>query len=291
MKLGVLRDQKVLNVTDTLLKQPMEGVPSAIADFWVDDEGPLKLLSDYIEGLGEAGIYTEVSEIDFAPAVPRPNKIIGVGLNYWGYLRDSDTPRPNFPRLFSKFPEAVVAQNGAVILPANAQRVDYEGELAVVIGKTGRLIPVESAMDHVFAYTITNDITCRDFQELTPSWVPGKCCDTFAPLGPYLVTADEIEDPNHLNLKTWINGELRQNTNTSDMIVKIPEIISGISRFFTLRPGDVVLTGSPEGIIICYPEEEQAALWLKDGDVLEVEIEGLGKLISTCRAEAPDREV
>lgn len=286
IKLGVRTERGILNVTDSLSGHPIAGVPASVDALLVDDPLPKQRLVDYVSGIGEDGILVDEATLAYAPAVPRPNKIIGVGLNYWGYLRDSDTPRPDFPRLFSKFPESTVATGGPVILPANARHVDYEGELAVVIGKTGRLIPVESAMDHVYGYTVTNDVTCRDFQELTPSWVPGKCCDSFAPLGPWIVTADEIADPNDLHLKTWINGELRQNTSTSDMIVKVPEIISGISRFFTLRAGDVILTGSPEGIIICYPEAEREDLWLKPGDVMEVEIEGIGRLVNVCAREA-----
>lgn len=285
IKLGVKTEKGILDVSGTLEKKPMKDIPESIDEILIEDRTPLLLLKEYIEVVGEEGVFLKEESLNFAPAVPRPNKIIGVGLNYWGYLRDSDTPTPDFPRLFSKFADAVNSHEGIIRIPDNASQVDYEGELAFVVGKKGRLIDPKDAMEYVLGYTITNDVTCRDFQDLTPSWFPGKSCDTFAPLGPYLVTADEIPNPNDLSLKAWVNGELRQDTNTSDMIVKIPEIISGVSKFLTICPGDVFLTGSPEGIIVCYPADEREALWLKEGDVLEVEIENLGRLVNHVKDE------
>lgn len=283
--LGVRQEQGILDVTETLKSYPSEGVPGHINEILVDDQAPLQRLSEYI-GEVRGGIYVEESSLDYAPCVPRPNKIIGIGLNYYSYLEVCGLPKPDFPRIFGKFSETAASHRGEVIIPANTKNLDYEGELAVIIGKTGRLISEEEAMDHVLGYCNTNDLTCRDFQNLTPSWLPGKTCDTFAPIGPWIVTSDEIPDPNALSMKTWVNGELRQESSTADMIFKVAELISGVSRFFTLRPGDIFLTGTPAGVVCCEPDERKESLWLRDGDIVEVEIEKLGRLTNYVKQEA-----
>ncbi len=283
--LGVRTTHGILDVTATLERFPQAGVPRHIDEILVDDPSPLMNLRVYVDRCGDQGITVAEEELVFAPAVPRPNKIIGIGLNYYGYLDVCGLPKPDFPRIFGKFSETVAPHRGDVIIPANTRNLDYEGELAVIIGKTGRLISEADAMDHVLGYCNTNDLTCRDFQNLTPSWLPGKTCDTFAPLGPWIVTADEIPDPNDLTVRTWVNGELRQDSTTADMIFQVAELISGVSRFFTLRPGDVFLTGTPAGVVCCQPEAIRPELWLKDGDVVEIEIEKLGRLTNYVRRE------
>ena len=283
--LGVKTEHGILDVTGTLTEFPSDGVPGHISEILVDERAPLNDLSNYVERIGRQGHFVDESAIEFAPAVPHPNKIIGIGLNYYGYLEVCGLPKPDFPRIFGKYSETAAAHQGEVIIPANTMMLDYEGELAVVIGKTGRLISEADAMDYVLGYCNTNDLTCRDFQNLTPSWLPGKSCDTFAPIGPWIVTADEVPDPNALAMKTWVNGELRQDSSTADMIFKVAELISGVSRFFTLRPGDVFLTGTPAGVVCCQPEELKEKLWLKDGDIVEIEIEKLGKLTNYVISE------
>lgn len=283
--LGVKTDQGILDVTATLARFPEAGIPRHIDEILVDDPSPLVNLRDYVERYAAQGVAVAEADLKFAPAVPRPNKIIGIGLNYYGYLEVCGLPKPDFPRIFGKFSETVAPHRGDVIIPANTRNLDYEGELAVIIGKTGRLISEADAMDHVLGYCNTNDLTCRDFQTMTPSWLPGKTCDTFAPLGPWIVTADEIPDPNDLTVRTWVNGELRQDSSNADMIFQIAELISGVSRFFTLRPGDVFLTGTPAGVVCCQPEETRPQLWLKAGDVVEIEIEKLGRLTNYVRRE------
>ncbi|UUM10962.1 fumarylacetoacetate hydrolase family protein [Clostridiaceae bacterium HFYG-1003] len=288
--LGVRLEQGILDISDTLKLFPEEGVPGQLSEILVDDRKPLKQLADYVESIGSKGVYAEEAEITYAPCVPKPNKIIGIGLNYYSYLDVCGLPKPDFPRIFSKYSETAAPHRGNVLIPVNTRNLDYEGELAVIIGKTGRMIAEEDAMDYVLGYCNTNDLTCRDFQNLTPSWLPGKTCDTFAPIGPWIVTADEISDPNALSLKTWVNGELRQSSSTADMIFKVPELISGVSKFFTLRPGDIFLTGTPAGVVCCQPDQIKDQLWLKDGDVVEVEIEKLGSLVNYVRLEENDQE-
>lgn len=282
LHLGVKTKQGILDITESLKKIPEENVPISMDEVFKKHDS-LDTLQEYINKLGTQGVYREEDKLKFESCVANPGKIVGIGLNYYDYLKAANLTKPEYPRLFNKYSEAVVGHRGIVRIPSNALQVDYEGELAVVIGLKARLVDSENAMKHVLGYCNVNDVSCRDFQDLTPSWLPGKACDTFAPLGPYLVTSDEVPDPHNLQLTTYLNGELRQNTSTSEMICKIPDLISYVSQFFTLMPGDVILTGSPDGMIICYPEEER--VWLKDGDIMEVEIGNLGRLVSYVKDE------
>lgn len=216
--------------------------------------------------------------LHLAPCIPKPGKIIGVGLNYVHYMEAQHLPQPPFPHLFPKFGESLRASGEPVAVPRGSVQTDFEGELAVVIGKRARCVSKENALEHVFGYCSANDLTARDFQDETPSWVPGKCCNGFTPLGPYLTTADEVPDPYALRVRAWVNGELRQDFRTDDMIRDIHFLISGISRYFTLNPGDVLLTGTSVGHIMLDPPERRR--WLTPGDVVEVEVEGLGRLVT-----------
>lgn len=282
LHLGVKNKQGILDITESLKVIPGKNVPSSMDEIFKNEDS-INILQEYINGIATEGIYREEDLLNFESCVPSPGKIVGVGLNYYDYLKSANLEKPEYPRLFNKYSGAVVGHRGIVRIPNNGTQVDYEGELAVVIGKKARLIDTKNALDYVFGYCNANDVSCRDFQDLTPSWLPGKACDTFAPLGPYLVTADEVANPNNLQLKTFLNGELRQNTSTGEMIRGIPELISYISKFFTLMPGDVILTGSPDGMIICYPEKER--VWVKDGDIMEVEVGNLGRLVSYAKDE------
>lgn len=218
-----------------------------------------------------------------APCVPRPGKIIGVGLNYVRYMRKQNSAIPEFPYLFPKFGESVRGSGETITLPCNSGKVDFEAELAVVMGERVRMASPESALKYVAGYCCANDITARDFQNETASWLPGKCCDGFTPVGPYLVTSDEIQNPNALHVRALVNGEVRQDFCTDDMIRNVGELIAGISRYFTLNPGDILLTGTSVGHIMLEPEDRQK--WLGPGDVVEVEIEGLGRLVSFFEEE------
>jgi 2-keto-4-pentenoate hydratase/2-oxohepta-3-ene-1,7-dioic acid hydratase in catechol pathway len=176
--------------------------------------------------------------------------------------------------LFSKFLNTVAAPDEDVPLTDAATQYDYEVELAVVMGKTTKNVPAADALNSVFGYATANDLSARDLQTRTPQWLLGKTMDKFMPIGPYLVTADEVPDSQKLAIRTWLNGEQRQNSNTDDMIFPVAEIVSYISRHFTLEPGDVIITGTPEGVILGMAEKR----WMVPGDVVAVEVEGLGKL-------------
>ncbi len=213
-------------------------------------------------------------EIRYGPCVLHPEKIICVGLNYRRHAEEAGLPIPDSPVLFSKFNNALAAAGERIPLPAQAREYDYEVELGVVIGREARGVGVEEALDYVFGYCTVNDLSARDLQRRTSQWLLGKTLDKFMPVGPYLVTADEIDDPQSLRLRCWVNGELRQDSNSGDMIFSVAELVSYISQYMTLKPGDLISTGTPEGVILGMAEQR----WLVPGDEVTVEIERVGRL-------------
>lgn len=228
--------------------------------------------------------YLKESELVYGPCVPEPGKIICIGLNYKKHAEETNMPLPEYPILFSKFSNALAGHGEDIPLPGSTQKVDYEAELVIVIGRTARNVPEDEALDYVFGYCASNDLSARDLQTRTSQWLAGKSCDKFAPIGPYLVSKDEVGDPNALRISCTVNGELRQNSNTSDMIFDCKAIISYISECMTLSPGDIILTGTPEGVVMGYPPEKQ--LYLQSGDVVTIEIEKLGSLTNRMVEEA-----
>ncbi|WP_152397699.1 fumarylacetoacetate hydrolase family protein [Paenibacillus cellulositrophicus] len=223
------------------------------------------------------------SGLKLGPCVTHPNKIICVGLNYRKHAVETNAPIPEYPILFSKFSNTLAADGEDVLLPRTSQKVDYEAELVIVIGKTAKYVAKEEALDYVFGYCAANDLSARDLQMRTQQWLLGKSCDKFSPLGPYLVTADEVGDPNALDIKCIVNGEVRQHSNTSDMIFRCDEIVSYISHHMTLVPGDIILTGTPEGVVLGKPPENQ--VYLKAGDIVTINIEKLGSLTNRMISE------
>jgi 2,4-didehydro-3-deoxy-L-rhamnonate hydrolase len=209
----------------------------------------------------------------FAP-VPRPGKILCIGLNYRDHAAESNMPIPEKPVVFSKFSTAVIAPGEPVVLPATSQKVDYEAELAVVIGRRAKHVTAERAYDYVLGYTAFNDVSARDFQFSDGQWQRGKSCDTFAPMGQTIVTADAIPDPHKLSIKLKLNGETMQDSNTDQLIFGVPALIEFISQTITLEPGDVIATGTPSGVGFA----RKPPVFLKPGDDMEVLIEGLGGL-------------
>jgi len=216
-----------------------------------------------------------------ASPIPKPPKIVCIGLNYRDHAEEANLAIPSVPTVFAKFPTAVIGHRHPIVLPKNSTRPDYEAELAVVIGKGGRHIPEESWLDHVFGYTILNDVSARDFQMATSQWMIGKTFDTFAPIGPAIVTADEIEDPHQLAISLTLSGEVMQDSNTSNLIFKIPQLIAYLSSVFTLEPGDIIATGTPAGVGFV----RKPPRYLKPGDEVTVRIEGIGELTNPVVAE------
>lgn len=283
--LGIKTEKGILDVQAAAAKHSeWSHVPATVEDLLAGGaEGKLLLarLTDAI--YGEESLFLQEEELTFAPAVPAPSKIICVGLNYKKHADECNMAYPATPVLFSKFANALAGHQEDIPIPATSQKVDYEAELAIVIGKTASHVSEEEALSYVYGYCNANDVSARDLQFTTSQWLLGKTCDKFCPLGPYLVSAEEVGDPDQLQIRTYVNGELRQNSNTSDLIFSCPEIVSYISRHMTLSPGDVILTGTPEGVITGYPALQQ--VWLRDSDVVTVEIEKLGRLTNTFRAQ------
>ena len=207
--------------------------------------------------------------------IPRPAKnVVCLGRNYREHAEERDEEIPTAPIFFTKAPTCIIGPGQAIQYPSATQMLDYEGELAVILGRGGRQIPKEKALEHVFGYTIMNDVTARDVQRQHLQWFRGKSLDTFGPMGPWIVTADELPDPQALRIRTWVNGELRQDAPTSQMIFSVAEIIAWLSDGMTLEPGDIISTGTPAGV----GEKAGQATFLQRGDVIRVEVEGIGHL-------------
>jgi 2-keto-4-pentenoate hydratase/2-oxohepta-3-ene-1,7-dioic acid hydratase in catechol pathway len=213
--------------------------------------------------------------------IPRPSKFICVGLNYRDHAIESNMEIPKVPTIFNKFPNSVIAPGDPIVLPKNSVKPDYEAEFAFVIGKPGRHIPADRWQDHVFGYTIVNDVSARDFQMATSQWLMGKTFDTFGPTGPWIVSADEIADPHALDIKMTISGEVLQNSNTRELIFRIPDLIEYLSSVFTLESGDIVSTGTPAGVGFGHKPPR----WLKPGDECVVSVQGIGELRNPVVAE------
>ena len=215
--------------------------------------------------------------------ITNPGKVVAIGLNYMDHIRETGMDMPNLATMFCKYPSAIIGHGDDICWrPTLTNQVDYEAELAVVIGKTARNISQADAFDYIAGYTNCNDVSARDLQFMPgDQWLRGKCLDTFCPLGPYLVTADEIADPGNLSIKCLVNGDPVQDSNTTEMIYKIPYLIEYLSEAFTLYPGDVIATGTPHGV----GAFRKPPIWLKHGDVVTVAIEGLGQLTNACVEE------
>lgn len=220
----------------------------------------------------------DVDGLQFAAPVVNPEKVICIGLNYRAHAAEGGDEIPDKPILFAKFPQCLIGTGESIIHPHITDSLDYEGELGVVIGHPVRDVGPEDAMYAVGGYLVANDVTARDIQEADPAsqWLRGKSLDTFAPMGPYFVTRDEVPDWRELRLRTWVNDDLRQDELCGDMIFGVEELVSFISQGLSLTPGDIILTGTPSGVGAGFVPPR----WLAPGDVVEVEITGLGKLVS-----------
>jgi len=278
--LGVKTEQGILDVkaASRLFKK---NVPVLIDDvIRSGGRGLTALVREALKRSEATGVFLDESKIKFGPCVTNPEKILMLGFNYRRHATETNTPLPTSPVLFTKCNNALSGHKGVIKLPTHvANQFDYEVELVVVMGKTAYRVSEAEALACVFGYCIGNDFSARDLQFKSSQFLLGKTCDGFAPIGPYLVTADQIPDPNNLRLECSVNGERRQSNNTSDMIFNVAAIISYASQHFTLKPGDIIFTGTPEGVIFGMPPEKQ--VWLKAGDKVTTVIEKLGELTFT----------
>jgi 2-keto-4-pentenoate hydratase/2-oxohepta-3-ene-1,7-dioic acid hydratase in catechol pathway len=270
------------------------GAPGPESLAWFDLDGPwvasARQVAERLARDGQVlgrwrasgGAYA-LTEVRLHPPVLRPGKIVCVGLNYRDHVAETGRTIPDTPTLFAKFPSALLSPGGAIVLPRASQRIDFEAELVVVIGRRTRDVHEARALEHVFGYTNGNDVTARDFQKRDGQWSRAKSCDTFAPLGPAVVGADEVPDPNRLAIRCRLNGGLMQDSNTAEMIFPVREVVSFISQTMTLEPGDLVFTGTPAGV----GYTRQPPVYLQPGDKVEVEIEGFGVLSSSVVGSDP----
>jgi 2-keto-4-pentenoate hydratase/2-oxohepta-3-ene-1,7-dioic acid hydratase in catechol pathway len=241
------------------------------------DVAGLRHLADKARASASADKYfIAENKAGFGPCVTNPEKVLCVGLNYRKHVAEVKAPMPEVPVLFNKFNSALNSHGGTIaVSKEQAEKFDYEGELVIVIGRTARNVSEADALSYVFGYCTGNDFTARDLQSRTTQWMLGKAFDGSGPIGPWLVTADQVNGDN-LKIETRVNGQVRQSSNTSDFIFNCRQMISYISRYITLKPGDIVFTGTPEGVIAGYPKEKQ--VWLKPGDKITTSIEKLGEL-------------
>jgi len=252
---------------------------------WFDMDGPwFRKARDTYETLindpselpraQEKGWLVRSSDAYWHAPVPRPGKIICVGLNYRDHAAESNMPIPERPVLFSKFSTCVIAPGEPVVIPVTSSQVDYEAELAVVIGRRAKNVSAADAYEYILGYTAFNDVSARDFQFADGQWQRGKSCDTFAPMGQTIVTTDEIPDPQKLSIKLVLNGQTMQDSNTNQLIFGVPRLIEFITESITLEPGDVIATGTPSGVGFA----RKPPVFLRPGDVMQVQIEVIGEL-------------
>ena len=234
-----------------------------------------------LRGATQQGIVYAIDRVSLLPPVLRPGKVICLGLNYRDHAAEAGMAVPEYPVLFHKVAGSLVGHNQPIVIPRISSQIDYEGELAIIIGRRGKYIAEDEAYSYIAGYTVANDVSARDLQFRTSQWTTGKMLDTFGPLGPALVTRDEVPDPHILSIKTTLNGRILQDGNTADMIFRVPFIIKYISEIVTLEPGDVIMTGTPAGI----GNTRSPQVFMKPGDTVTVEIGRLGKLTNPVVAE------
>ena len=288
--LGLALDEKVLILNELAKADPVRwqalGDARDVSSLWA--ESSRRIIAEVHAQVMASGIPSSWEPIcerlencRWLSPVAVPEKIICIGLNYSDHAAESGMQCPKEPVIFNKYNNALVGASGPVILPSNSTQVDYEAELAVILGRRAKRVSEQEAWACVGGYTIMHDVSARDWQFRTGQWLSGKSFDTFAPCGPYLVTADEVTDPHSLGIRLMLNGQVMQNSNTSNLIFGIPALISYISHIFTLQPGDIISTGTPPGVGFA----RRPPVFLQLGDAVEITIDKLGTMRHTCVAE------
>lgn len=268
---GIIEGEAFVDI-GRVLRERYADLRSAVADSSLDD---LRRAADSAERLS-------ISELTFAPVIPQPGKILCVGHNYDSHRIETGRDKTEHPSIFTRFSDSQVGHRQPIVRPRHSTMLDYEGELALVIGRAGRAIDEADALSHVAGYSCYNDASLRDWQWHTKQFTPGKNFPGTGAFGPWLVTADEVADPRALSVTTRLNGTVMQSQPTSDMIFSIETIIAYVSAFTPLSPGDVIVTGTPGGV----GAKRQPPVWMKPGDTVEVDIPGIGLLLNTVSDEA-----
>jgi len=270
---GLVQGDKVATKDDITYKTGVP-LPQSVKDFLFD--GWFEEIKEHLSALEYE---QDISKFKLLAPIPNPNKIICLAFNYTDHAEEQGLTAPEDPAIVIKPRTALNSTNSDILCPSFVTQLDYEIELAMIIGKNCKNIPEEDAKGVVFGYMVFNDVSARDIQAKDKQFTRGKSFDTFAPCGPWITTADEIDDPQNLRLTTKINGQMRQNSSTSKMFIKIPQIVSKISKVMTLEKGDIISTGTPAGVMLNKPN----AVFLKNGDKVEMEIEKVGMLQNTVR--------
>lgn len=276
-RLGVVAGNDVIDVSAL-----DASLPKTLADLVAGGSAALEKLKSAAKHAA-SDAKRPLSSVKAALPIAHPPKFICVGLNYLEHAKEGGHPPPTYPSFFARYDRSLLAHGEPVIRPKSSVQLDYECELTIVIGKAGRHIPEADALDHVFGYTIFNDVSVRDFQRKTSQWLAGKNFDGTGPLGPYVVTADDLpKGASPLRIQTRVNGKTMQDSNTSDMIFPVARTIALLSEIMTLEPGDMIATGTPQGVA----HARKPPAWMKAGDTVEIEIEGIGVLSNPVRDEA-----
>ncbi len=275
---GVMQRERLLCL-GALAKRLKADLPGEIGTF-IADQTAQKTAEELLTKAKNSdldAVSIPLSEAKLLAPIASPPKILCLGLNFTTHVTETKEKRPEEPVIFMKPHTSIAGTNDKIIKRPFVKELDYEGELAVVIGKKAKDVSVSEALNYVFGYTILNDVSARDFQFRSSQWTPGKSFDTFAPTGPCITTSNQLPNPGNLKIKTWINGELRQNGKTCDMIFSVAQIIHYLSRVMTLEPCDIIATGTPSGVAMAMKPPK----WLNAGDVIRIEIEGIGTLENT----------
>jgi len=278
MKLATLKDGRLVAVSDNqFVALEKVGFEGTLLDLIRAGNGKLKSMADFLGSVTEKE-FLDIENLE-AP-LENPSKIVAIGLNYVDHASESKMELPKSPLVFTKFPSSITSPFGPILIPMNlTNEVDYEAELGVVVGKRAKNVSLKDALSYVFGYTVLNDVSARDLQFGDQQWVRGKSLDTFCPMGPYVVTADEIPDPQNLEIGCSVNGETLQDANTRDMIFKVADLISQLSHSFTLEPGDVIATGTPSGVGF----SRKPPVLLKPGDIVKTWVKGIGELVNPVK--------
>jgi 2-keto-4-pentenoate hydratase/2-oxohepta-3-ene-1,7-dioic acid hydratase in catechol pathway len=273
---GALNQETVLSLP-ALAKRLKKELPQKIEEFIIQEESALKTAEELLKEAGNADIRSislPLNVVALLAPIAFPPKIICLGLNYFDHAAETDSAIPEEPIIFMKPHTAIIGPNEKIIKPKFVTELDYEGELGIVMGKTGKNIPVAEAKNYIFGYTVFNDVSARDFQFKDGQWTRGKSFDTFAPTGPCITTENQLKNTDNLAIRTWVNGQLRQNGTTRNMVFNVSQIVHHMSRVMTLEPCDIIATGTPAGV----GHAMKPKTYLRHGDVVRIEIEGIGVL-------------
>jgi 2-keto-4-pentenoate hydratase/2-oxohepta-3-ene-1,7-dioic acid hydratase in catechol pathway len=278
---GVINKQTVLSLP-ALAKHFKKELSQELEDFIVRRDRNLGETEQMLKNADKTVIKKvskPVSQVSLLPPIPFPPKIICLGLNYFDHAAEIKSTIPDEPIIFLKPHTAITGPNQIIMKPKFVRELDYEGELCIVVGKTAKNISVRDAKKYIFGYTVFNDVSARDYQFKDGQWTRGKSFDTFAPTGPCITTENQLKSTDNLSIRTWVNGELRQNGSTRNMVFKVSEILHHLSRVMTLEPCDIIATGTPAGVGFAMEPQQ----FLKHGDIVQIEIEGIGALENSVR--------